>query len=73
MTIKTTSRQDKDFQDRLFEKVEDGIRDAIRNILAIDASWVLDWVQFNFSPSDVFNVEELKRWAEQNGYQQETK
>ena len=32
---------------------------------------VIDYVKRNYSPADVFDTQELKNWAENNGYVEE--
>jgi len=36
--------------------------------IEIDGSEVATWVQANYEPEDVFPENELRRWAEANGY-----
>mgnify|MGYP001232300580 CR=1 FL=1 len=55
MNHSTTSSADKDFNSTLAYQMN-------------GAEWVLDWVEENFEPSDVFNDEELGNWATENGY-----
>ena len=70
--MKTNSRQDKDFLDRLFKTLSSNdIIQAVRNLLEGDMSWVLDWVRETFDPDEVFTDEELNTWAEDNGYTKE--
>ena len=67
--MKTTTRQDKDFLDRLFRTISsDYFMRAIRNVLDQDTSWVLDWVTETFNVDEVFDETELNTWAEDNGY-----
>lgn len=40
--------------------------DAIRS--ALDTDYVLEAVQENFEPEDVFKEEQLETWAENNGW-----
>lgn len=35
----------------------------------LDCTWVLQWVQENFDPGDIFDEEELTRWAMENGFE----
>ena len=32
---------------------------------------IIDYIQSNYFPKDVFKAEDLKEWAEQNGYIEE--
>jgi hypothetical protein len=43
---------------------------AVNNI-DIDEDVILEEVKKNFYPEDVFSVEQLDRWAEENGYVKE--
>ena len=56
----TTSQQDRDFVEHVLEIVKES--------LAGDQSWVLDWVAQNFGPDDVFGDLDLSTWAKENGY-----
>ena len=38
--------------------------------LNIDARVVLDWVEDNFLPEEIFSEEALARWADENDYKQ---
>jgi hypothetical protein len=49
----TSSKNDHEFADRLMQYL---LRVAI------------EWIQKNMSPEDVFEIKELKSWAENNGY-----
>lgn len=33
-----------------------------------DADWVVDWVENEFDPDDIFQPPALHRWANENGY-----
>ena len=69
---KTTQRQDKDFQEQLFDAISDqDILSAVRDLLNVNSSWVLDWVAENFNPDDVFTDDDLERWAKEHGYTHE--
>ncbi len=41
-------------------------QEAIR--LALDPDYVIDQVKEYFNPEDVFDEDQLKSWAEDNGY-----
>lgn len=41
---------------------------ALSENISIDASFVIDWVESNFSPEEVFGIHALEEWAENNGY-----
>jgi len=36
----------------------------------IDADVILDWVEDNFVPEEVFDTDKLERWANDNDYHQ---
>ena len=61
----TTNRQDKEFADKLMD-VGAEVLDAIRDVFARDAQWVVDCVSDNFEPGEVFADEVLRDWAEKN-------
>lgn len=53
----TTSKQDADF-----------LESVIGSTLLEES---IDWIQANLDPEDVFSVETLRDWAEDNGYVEE--
>jgi hypothetical protein len=55
MNHTTTPSQDRDFKSTLINELG-------------GAEWVLDWVEQEFNPEDVFNFEMLKTWALENGF-----
>lgn len=61
----TSHGQDKDFADKLWHEIAYTLEKALQGV---DASWVVEWVASNFEPQDVFEVSELDKWAESNGY-----
>ena len=58
MARQTSSIEDKNFKDMLFESAE----------FDFDALRVLDWVEEYFLPEDVFSNEELAAWASDNDF-----
>jgi len=55
--MSTTVEQDRNF------------RDAVVSTDLLEES--IDWIQRNLEPGDVFATEELKTWAEGNGFVEE--
>lgn len=61
----STDRQKRNFWD---EVVEPAVVPAT-NMELLDE--VLDWVQANFAPDEVFSEDDLKLWAKDNDYVKE--
>ena len=40
----------------------------ITQLLEENSDEILDWIQDNYDPDDVFDEQELKDWAEHEGY-----
>ena len=59
----TTVAQDKDLAILL--------RDQAEISIDIDAVYILEWVRDNFAPDQVFDEDELARWAKDNDYYKE--
>ena len=59
MIERTKRQQDGEFTADVFEDVE------------LDAMIAVLWVRNNLEPEDVFPIERLGYWAEQNGYVEE--
>lgn len=45
--------------------------DFITNVLNFDLDDVIEWVQKNSNPEDVFDKEDLEQWALDNGFVEE--
>jgi len=58
MTKKTTSREDQNATDFILDLIS----------LSINAQDLLEYVQDNFSPEDVFSDKELSDWALDAGF-----
>ena|GEM_PF-2870110 len=59
MKNRTNRQEDRDFTAEVLENIES------------DAMIAVLWVRHNCEPEDVFAVEDLEYWAEQNGYVKE--
>ncbi len=59
----TTPKQESDFIDLLFDGMTNNIMSALKNALGGNAAWVLDWVEENFTPDEVYDVAALEKWA----------
>lgn len=53
----TTTAMDANFEALVKERIDLG-----------DASWVLDWINENFTPEDVFDRDTLDKWASDNDW-----
>jgi hypothetical protein len=60
MAVKTTGSQDKNFAEEFASRVVGGA----------DYSWVLEWIEENYEPDDIFEHEVLKEWALDNGFEE---
>jgi hypothetical protein len=51
-------------------KITDDIKKDFRDLIGwmLDINDVLDWVQANFEPDEVFDDDELETWAENADY-----
>jgi len=61
---------------RKTSSVEDGqiadvIREQIESALNTDYTWIIEWVEDNCEPSDVFSDDRLGAWALDNGFTKE--
>jgi len=61
MPRSTLAHEDNQFEQELTENVVRGI----------DATFVLAWVASNFEPEDIFDHNDLSRWALNNGFTEE--
>lgn len=59
----TTHMQDKSLSELVFSEVKENMRTPLLN-----AQFVLDWVETNFTPGQVFYEKELRDWALSNGF-----
>lgn len=59
MKERASRQEDREFTTEICEDIE------------LDAMIAVLWVRNNLEPEDVFTVEELEYWAEQNGYIEE--
>lgn len=57
----TTVAQDKDLAILL--------RDQAEISIDIDATYILEWINENFEPDQVFDIHKLAAWAVENGYE----
>lgn len=57
----TTVAQDKDLASLL--------EDEATISIDIDATCILDWINENFEPDQVFDIHKLAAWAVENGYE----
>lgn len=42
--------------------------EAVVTNLPSSSQWILDWVRRNYNPEDVFSIDDLVAWAEENGF-----
>lgn len=58
---------------RQTSKFIDALADELKSsgLSGIDASFALTWVESNFEPDEVFEVEVLDDWAKQNGWKRD--
>jgi len=61
MALNSTYKQDSAFRDALHENVS----------FDTDAGWLIDFIEGNFAPEEVFPIGALEQWAEENGYTKE--
>lgn len=70
---RTTDKQRDEFWGQALEPINGWplpVVDAVKLFLQVedDVEWVVDWVEENFDPEDVFSDERLAAWAERNGW-----
>jgi hypothetical protein len=53
----TTEKQDRVLQEEILGEINFG-----------DMTWLIECIANNFDPEEVFPIEELEAWAEDNGY-----
>ena len=59
----TTAKQDREFA----ELVKKGfIEEIVISVASLDEA--IHWIKKNIDPEEVFDVEQLDKWAENNGY-----
>lgn len=56
MANPTSGSQDKSFMAELIDQISG------------DFSWVLEWVEQNCEPDDIFDEKRLEQWARDNGF-----
>ena len=68
----SSSSADKSFVKEFLHPLMDDVMIDIERTFERDATeTVLDWVEDNFSPDEVFEKDALDEWAEKNGYTKE--
>jgi hypothetical protein len=63
MVRKTSSSEDRE--------IADAIREQIDSALDADYTWIIEWVEDNCEPEDVFDDDKLGAWALDNGFTKE--
>ena len=58
MATSTTNQQDKEFAELVKNSLD----------FSLDANFVLEWIEKNFAPEDVFGRDVLDQWAENEGF-----
>lgn len=61
MARDSTYDQDRAFRLSLSENVD----------FDTDANWLIDFIEANFAPDEIFPIDILEQWAEENGYTKE--
>jgi hypothetical protein len=58
---------------RILSTFENNIARAVYNEFSIDDIFdddaIKEYVKFQFAPEDIFDAEELAKWARENGYE----
>lgn len=67
----TTGNEDSDIANIIAEKIRAGIMSIVDIEIDGDFSDVLNYIQSNFDPEDVFDNGELDDWAIEHGYVKE--
>ena len=64
----TSGGQDREFGRKLWDAIEGEFESCFTQGRY---DWVLEWVEQNFGPEDVFDASDLEEWAKDNGFTKE--
>jgi len=67
----TTGRQDKDIADLLTDNLQYTLSDRYIEVKPVDMGFLIDYIDREFNPEDVFSENSLRDWAFRNGFVEE--
>lgn len=58
----------KAFRSAMMDGMEKQLCDVIAGELSSDLQWLIDWINSEFIPDQIFDHSVLEQWAVENGY-----